>query len=87
MAIQVVLNYQAARTFVAQGLYDQSDLEPEETWIIAFLNIPGGREWWDASASDFNVDLRDHIRKMWASHQPMVPDPTLAVQAEGRPST
>ena len=80
LAIQAVLNYEAARNFVLQGLYSEKDLEPEENWIIALLNTPGGREWWDASESDFNADLRGHVKRLSESYKPNVPDPSLKIE-------
>ena len=58
MAMQVVLGYEQARNLVNQGLYPSEALAPQEEWIVAFINTPGGSEWWADSASDWNDQLK-----------------------------
>jgi hypothetical protein len=64
LAIQVMLSYEEARTLTKQGLYAKKDLEPEESWIITFVNTPGGRAWWKLSAGDWNQELKHHINSL-----------------------
>ncbi len=77
MAIQIVLSYEQARTFVQQGLYSESGLAPQEAWTVALINTPGGQTWWTETESDWNPELRAHLATLSRSYSHFVPDPML----------
>lgn len=84
MAMQVILSYEQARNLVNQGLYSSEALAPQEEWIVAFINTPGGSEWWADSASDWNDQLKLHLKKRSAEIQDYVPSPFLVVENDTR---